>query len=103
MYKLGQFFETGQAVPKNMAEAARWYAKAAKKGEFSAMARLGVLHGNGYGVLKDRVESLFWFMAAQKLGAGGLETAVEKLRSLMSLEEIALAEERAQSFQPEKA
>ncbi|MBI5845929.1 MAG: sel1 repeat family protein [Deltaproteobacteria bacterium] len=103
MYKLGQFYETGQAVPKNMAEAARWYRKAAGKGELSAMARLGVLHGNGYGVLKDRIEALFWFLSARKLGAGGLDKTVEKLRSLMNAEEIALAEGRAENWKPEKA
>ena len=103
MYKLGQFYETGQAVPKNMAEAARWYRKAAGKGELSAMARLGVLHGNGYGVLKDRVEALFWFLSARKLGAGGLDKTVEKLRSLMNAQEIALAEVRAENWKPEKA
>lgn len=102
MYKLGQFYENGQAVPKNMAEAARWYRKAAGKGELASMARLGVLHGNGYGVLKDRAEALFWFLAARKLGAGGLDKAEEKIRSLMTIDEISMAEGRAENWKPEK-
>ena len=44
---------TGQGVPKDDAEAVKWYRKAAKQGDTDAMFNLGIMYQEGKGVPQD--------------------------------------------------
>lgn len=71
-YTLGQlFFAGGEFVPKDEAEAERWYRKAAQQGYMPAQFTLGVMYADGRGVPKDEVEATKWFRKAAEQGHAG--------------------------------
>ena len=67
-YWLGWMYYKGKGVPKNDAEAARWYREAAKRGDSYAQSNLGVMHYYGQGVPKDYAKAMHWYRKAAKQG-----------------------------------
>jgi TPR repeat protein len=61
-------YATGQGVPEDDAEAARWYRLAAEQGLAEAQAYLGVMYANGEGVPEDDTESVRWYRLAAEQG-----------------------------------
>lgn len=59
--KLGMAYDSGQGVPRDLIEAARWYTRAAEQGDAIAQNNLGSLYLNGEGVEKDHTQAAFWF------------------------------------------
>ena len=55
----------GEVVPKDYAEAARWYRKEAEQGYASAQFFLGTMYYKGEGVLKNYIESYAWALLAK--------------------------------------
>ena len=49
-FELGLMYDNGDGVPKNDAEAVRWYRLAAERGDRAAQANLGVKYAQGDGV-----------------------------------------------------
>ncbi|MCC8020790.1 MAG: sel1 repeat family protein, partial [Akkermansia sp.] len=47
---MGNCYENGYGVERDMKEAAHWYRKAAEQGNAEAQYRLGVCYANGWGV-----------------------------------------------------
>ena len=75
----------------------RWYRLAAEQGDATAQFNLGVMYGNGLGVLKDSVLAHMWFNIA---GANGNEAAREDRDNLerdMTRAEISRATELART------
>ena len=65
---LGNCYEDGYGVGKNIAEAVKWYQKAAEQGSADAQYKLGVCYEKGEGVEKDAVEAAKWYQeAAEKV------------------------------------
>ena len=67
-YKLGRFYDKGQGVPHDYAEAAKWYRKAAEGGDRDAQYYLGILYYNGQGVPQDYVEATKWLRQSERHG-----------------------------------
>jgi TPR repeat protein len=67
-YNLGNMYSDGQGVPKDDAEAARWYRLAADQGYANAQYNLGVMYVNGTGLLKDDTEAVRWYLLAADQG-----------------------------------
>ena len=67
-FRLGLMYDTGEGVPQDEAEAARWYRLAAEQGDAGAQNNLGLSYARGEGVLKDSVLAHTWFNIA---GANG--------------------------------
>jgi TPR repeat protein len=65
---LGSVYEDGRGLAKDEAEAARWYRKAAERGNTYGMVALALMYDNGRGVAKDITEALKWYRKAAKLG-----------------------------------
>ncbi|MFZ1342537.1 SEL1-like repeat protein [Thiothrix eikelboomii] len=67
---LGALFEDGTdpAIPQNIAEAAKWYAKAAKQGYPKAQHNLALLYEDGRGVKQNYAEAAKWYAKAAKAG-----------------------------------
>jgi uncharacterized protein len=65
---LGDIHRKGSLVPKDDAEAARWYRLAAEQGDAHAQFQLGVLLISGRGVAQDDEEAVFWFRRAAEQG-----------------------------------
>ena len=60
-FNLGVMYANGQGVPKDDAEAARWYRLAAEQGHDGAQVNLGIMYDNGEGVPKDPAEAVRWY------------------------------------------
>ena len=65
---LGFMYATGRGVPKDYAEALRWYRKAAAQGSAKAQTSLGLMYSAGWGVRKNRAEAVKWYRKAAEHG-----------------------------------
>ncbi len=75
-YNLSLMYFKGQGVPKDEAEAVKWYRKAADQGDADAQYNLGVMYATGDGVPKDKTEAYKWYLLA---GAQGDEDAKKNI------------------------
>jgi len=65
---LAERYQKGEGVPKNDAEAAKWYRKAAEQGVPDAQYTLGKMYGDGDGVPKNGAEAAKWYRKAGEQG-----------------------------------
>jgi hypothetical protein len=70
--KLGLKYLTGDGVPQDYAEAAKWFRQAAEQGLAVAQLHLGIMHRKGMGVPRDDAEAAKWYRQAAE---GGLANA----------------------------
>ena len=80
-------YANNEGVPKDEAEAIRWYQKAADQGYAKAQFALGNVYEYGLGVPKDEVEAARWCRKAAEQGLAsaqyvlGLTYALGRWRS----------------------
>ena len=74
--RLGLRYSSGQGVPQDHAEAARWYRLAAEQGVTDAHVQLGHLYALGRGVPKDHTESVRWYRLAANQGHADAQQAL---------------------------
>ena len=67
-FDLGVMFYTGDPVPQDYKEAAKWYRKAAEQGVAEAQAFLGNMYSIGRGVPQDYKEAAKWCRKAAEQG-----------------------------------
>ena len=60
-YRLGLKYDSGDGVPQDYAEAARWYRLSADQGYAKAQYNLGSMYDNGQGVEKSDEQAVYWF------------------------------------------
>src|SRR5207237_606106 len=65
---LALMYQEGEGVPKDAAQAAFWYRKAAEQGYATAQASLGGMYQEGKGVPKDAGKAAFWYRKAAEQG-----------------------------------
>ena len=65
---LGYRYAMGDGVEKNLAEAAKWWHKAANQGHPTAQNNLGVCYATGKGCKKDVATAIKWFQKAAEQG-----------------------------------
>ena len=97
-YNLGHMYDTGEGIPKNPAEAVRWYRMAAEQGLADAQNNLGRMYDTGEGVPEDYVQAYAWYNIA---AAQGNETAKENLEIItteMSTAGITKAQELSREY-----
>ena len=58
----GGIYENDRGVPQDDAGAAKWYRRAAERGDAAAQTKLGRIYLLGLGVLKDDAEAVHWFL-----------------------------------------
>jgi uncharacterized protein len=100
--QLAAAYFAGRGVPKDLAQAAYWYRKAADQGNPAAQVYLGYLYSVGLGVPQDTAEAIRWYrraassnsplaevnLAAHYMrGDGVKQDTAEALRLLRSAEE----------------
>ena len=64
-------YENGKGVPQNLAEAVKWYRRAARQGHSKALFNLGVCFVNGSGCAKAVGDGVTVFRRAAVLGHSG--------------------------------
>ena len=67
-YELAKKYESGEEVPLEFAEAAKWRRKAAEQGHADAQVSLGMMYDIGLGVPKNYAEAAKWFRKAAEQG-----------------------------------
>ena len=65
---LGVIYAKGSGVPRDYAEAMKWYRKAADQGNALGEANLGALYYRGEGVRQDYAEAATWYRKAADQG-----------------------------------
>ena len=60
-FTLGEMHSRGQGVPKNDADALKWYRMAADQGHAGAQNNVGISYTLGKGVPKDFVLAYMWY------------------------------------------
>ena len=86
-------YANGEGVPKDDAEAVKWYRLAADQRDAGAQNNLGYMYANGMGVPEDYVRAYAWLNIA---AASGDEDAIElrsMTRELMTPSQIAEAQQ----------
>ena len=71
MTQIGEMYARGTGVPKDYAEAAKWFRKASLAGDANATNLLGVLYAHGRGVPNDYIEALALYRKAADAGDPG--------------------------------
>jgi hypothetical protein len=69
MYSLGQMYERGDGVPKDIAEAFRLWKLGAEKGDAVIQVALGNHYHDGRNVPQDFAEALKWYRMAAEQGS----------------------------------
>jgi TPR repeat protein len=67
-YQMGLMLEQGQGTPADLAEAYKWYQKAADQGIADAYFALGQIYYRGVVVPKDMTQAMISFDVAARLG-----------------------------------
>jgi TPR repeat protein len=107
-YLLGAFYELGETVLQDHAEAVNWYERAADQGLALAQFALGAMYARGEGVPEDVVRAHKWLSlsathAAQISGAEKLVRDAQELRDdvsrRMTSEQMIQAEQLARVWQ----
>ena len=62
------FYDTGQGVVQDYAQAVYWYRKAADQADATGLNNLGVMYMHGRGVPFDEAEAMRWFEKAAAAG-----------------------------------
>jgi Sel1 repeat len=60
-FTLGEMHSRGQGVPRNEADALKWYRMAADQGHAGAQNNLGIIYTFGKGVPKDYILAYMWY------------------------------------------
>jgi hypothetical protein len=107
-FELGKNYETGRiGLPKDLAQAERWYRESAVQGDPFAEASLGILYQFGKGLPRDPVLALMWYEIAIARAQSGDRPSIVELRddviSGMTSAQIAEARQRARDFKPKAA
>jgi len=80
-YNLGSAYNLGVGVPKDYAEAAKWYRKAADQGHVVGQLNPGVLYADGGGAPRDYTMSIACFNIAATSGDNdSVDTRSEALK-----------------------
>ncbi len=63
-FNLGMMYARGEGVDEDLAQAAKWFGKAAEQGEVNAQAHLGGMYARGIGVERDYGKAAEWLYRA---------------------------------------
>ena len=94
-------YDYGTGVPQDRKRAAELYLRAAKLGMPAAMFNIASMLETDEGVAQDKIEAYKFYLLARDLGfAPFARKALEELGKMMSPEQVAAAESRADNFIP---
>src|SRR5262249_8908979 len=97
-FALGIHYSTGDEVPHDDADAARWIAMAAEQNHPVAQAFLGEFYREGRGVPKNYSKAYMWFALAPATGAQASRFTINALASRMTPTDRLAAEQQANEW-----
>ncbi len=78
-FNLGVLHYSGELVPQDDAESARWVRSAAEQGHLEAQYFLALRYDEGRGVPQDSAEAARWYLAAARRGNGDAQFALGRM------------------------
>ena len=90
-YQLGRLYLAGDTIPRDPAEAARWFLLAAEHGSAHAQASIAFMYSIGYGIPLDNLRAYAWSQVAAAQGHELSRTLQASIRRKMTPEQIARA------------
>jgi TPR repeat protein len=97
---LGIMYDSGQGVPQDYTQAAKWYRLAADQGNAIAESKLGVMYYFGQGVPQDYTQAHKWLNLAASQGNTEAGKNRDLLAALMTPAQIADAQKLASEWRP---
>ena len=70
-YSLGNHYEIGSGVKKDLAQAIRWYRKSAEQGDIDGQGALANLYFEGPAEVRDLAQGVHWLRKAAEQGGSG--------------------------------
>lgn len=95
---LGATYRLGNGVPRNYAEAVKWYRKAAELGLSGAQVLVGAMYAKGEGVPEDLVQAYMWTKLAAVQGEDKAKAIKAVLRRRMTNKQVAKAQRLSRAF-----
>ncbi len=99
-YLLGSKYFRSSGVPKDYAEAVKWYRNAAEQGYSIAQCSLGFCYAQGLGVPKDDVQAYKWNNLAAAQGQREALHNLTVLERAMNVQQITEAQRLSREFMP---
>ena len=84
-------YNAGGGVPKNDAEAVKWYRMATEQGDADAQFNLGNMYAKGQGVPTNNVKAYMWWSLSKAQGAEDVATNLDIVQNRMHTTDIAKA------------
>ncbi|PCJ44777.1 MAG: hypothetical protein COA81_00475 [Alphaproteobacteria bacterium] len=85
---LGTLYYFGRLGQVDYAKAHNWLLKAARNGDPRSQLMTGTMYYNGQGVGKDPLKAYAWISLSAQRGLGNAKTSLNKLRGVMTSEDI---------------
>ena len=85
---LGWLYYNGYGVPKDYAQAVKWYGLAAEQSDATAQYNLGLMYDNGRGVSEDDDEAAKWYRLAADQGDADAKARLEELTAGQTKENL---------------
>ncbi len=82
LYQIGNCYQTGSGVKKNLPEAVKWYHLGANRGDFQAALALADMYLAGEGTQQNEEKAIYWYV---KLGKSDSEYARPARTRLLTL------------------
>jgi hypothetical protein len=98
--RLGIHYAAGKGVPKNEAEALKWFRKAAEQGYVKAQLELGNCYEFGDGAPENAVEALKWYSLAAAQGDDSASKCQASIEKTMTREQIVEAQKLSRDWKP---
>jgi len=96
---LGHLYSTGSGVPRDEAEAARWYRLAADQGHPIAQYNLAIAYLKGLGVEADPVEAMMWVSLSASEGLPQARDLYDELAEVLDRAQREEGKRRAREWQ----
>jgi putative methionine-R-sulfoxide reductase with GAF domain len=97
-YSLGSIYARGDDAPQDLAEATRWFSRAAAQGHPASQGMLGAYYWAGRGVPQDLKEAYFWSALANAGGDAPSHYRLAAIASRLSRAEVVAAQQRASDW-----
>ena len=101
-YALAGCYSEGKGMPKDDAEAVKWWRKAAQQGDFNSMFFLALSYRDGEGVPKDITLTYKWFNLSAAAGDKEAGKQRDAMVRTMTPEQIAEAQKMSREWKPTK-
>jgi TPR repeat protein len=106
-FRLGEMYKNGQGVPRNDAEALKWFRRAADQGHAGAQNSLGIVYTLGQGVPVDYVLAYMWYSIAasnytEATERGGAARNMDAIIHMMTPGQVQQAQKKALEWKPKK-